>query len=548
MITPSTLWHTVRYLRPVQFYGRLWFRFKHPKPDLRPALPLRANPASWTVPASRQPSLIAPTTFRFLGTAACLDTVGWDKKEIDKLWRYNLHYFDDLNATGADERVKWHYEIIQRWVTENATGQGTGWEPYPVSLRMVNWIKWALAGNPHAPEILHSLTVQARWLSKRLEIHLMGNHLYANAKALLFAGMFFAGPEAENWLEKGFSLLRRETREQILPDGGQFERSPMYHAIALEDLLDIINITRTYHAAVPGRWRGWVAQLPEVARRMRIWLAAMCHPDHEIAFFNDAAMGIAPSSAELESYAQRLGLAPLSALPDGLLTLAESGYLRVHRNQMVALLDVAPIGPDYLPGHAHADTLSFELSLFGQRFLVNSGTSCYGIREERTRQRSTAAHNTVVLDGLNSSEVWSGFRVARRARPLGLEIRESGEAMSISCSHDGYRWLKGRPQHTRNWHFCNHELLIEDTVTGNFKQGNARFHLHPSITVGDIDPCGFTTELRLPTGQIVSFGVEGGDLRKEISSWHPEFGYSEPTCCLSVQFRGPLLRTRIKWE
>ena len=85
--------------------------------------------------------------------------------------------------------------------------------------------------------------------------------------------------------------------------------------------------------------------------------------------------------------------------------------------------DVAPIGPDHLPAHAHADTLSFELSFKGRRVFVNSGTSEYGLSAERQRQRGTAAHNTLVLDEENSSEVWAGFRVARRARARLLDAR-----------------------------------------------------------------------------------------------------------------------------
>ncbi|MEN9780004.1 MAG: hypothetical protein RL014_1152 [Pseudomonadota bacterium] len=95
----------------------------------------------------------------------------------------------------------------------------------------------------------------------------------------------------------------------------------------------------------------------------------------------------------------------------------DSGYVRLDNGPAVALLDVAPVGPDYLPGHAHADTLSFELSVGAQRVLVNSGTSCYGSSAERLRQRGTAAHNTVVVNGQDSSEVWGGFRVARRPLP-----------------------------------------------------------------------------------------------------------------------------------
>ena len=65
----------------------------------------------------------------------------------------------------------------------------------------------------------------------------------------------------------------------------------------------------------------------------------------------------------------------------------------------VAIGDIGNVGPDYIPGHAHADTLSFEMSVFDMRFIVNSGTSVYGLGAERLRQRGTAAHSTVVIDG-----------------------------------------------------------------------------------------------------------------------------------------------------
>lgn len=104
----------------------------------------------------------------------------------------------------------------------------------------------------------------------------------------------------------------------------------------------------------------------------------MCHPDGEISLFNDAAFDIAPSVAELDGYARRVlvDVAPIVSSP--LVQLWESGYVRLARGTAVALLDVAPVGPDYLPGHAHADTLSFELSVGTQRVLVNSATPCYG--------------------------------------------------------------------------------------------------------------------------------------------------------------------------
>ena len=141
--------------------------------------------------------------------------------------------------------------------------------------------------------------------------------------------------------------------------------------------------------------------------------------------------------------------------------LRDSGYVRLAAGPAVALLDVAPLGPDYLPGHAHADTLSFELSLFGQRVIVNGGTSRYGSGPERLAERGTAAHSTVQIDGADSSEVWGGFRVARRARPRDVRVHPGLDplppvlspaaagacagVLEVSAAHDGYCRLPGRP-------------------------------------------------------------------------------------------------------
>ncbi|HPA06712.1 MAG TPA: heparinase II/III family protein, partial [Candidatus Hydrogenedentes bacterium] len=158
----------------------------------------------------------------------------WNNPAWEKLWLYNLHYFDDLNAEGGAARSDWHRALITRWVAENPVGKGNGWEPYPLSLRIVNWVKWAWAGNELPPVAVESLALQAHFLSRRLEWHILGNHLLANAKALIFAGLFFDGMEAERWLATGAAIFSRQLGEQVLSDGGHFERSPMYHAQVLE--------------------------------------------------------------------------------------------------------------------------------------------------------------------------------------------------------------------------------------------------------------------------------------------------------------------------
>ena len=541
-------WHTLKHLRPVQFYGRVWFRLYRPRVNASALVqPLRVPKGEWRKPAPRATSMLGPTQFRFLNQTQTLPAQGgWNDAGIEKLWLYNLHYFDDLNASGADRRIQWHLELIGRWLKENPPAIGNGWEPYPTSLRIVNWVKWLLAGNVPVPGMLESLALQASWLSKRLEWHLLGNHLFANAKALVFAGLLFERPQAEAWLTKGLQIIKRELPEQVLADGGNFERSPMYHAIFLEDVLDLVNAAAHWRGMVPddqaSAWR-------ETAVKMLDWMIGMAHPDGAIALFNDAAFGVAPEVAELQSYAQGLGN-ELGAKPtDGgemLLHYPDSGYVRLQTPAAVALLDVAPIGPDYLPGHAHADTLSFEMSVHGQRVVVNGGTSRYGLGPERLRERGTAAHSTVEVAGQDSSEVWGGFRVARRAYPFKLQLQDDAGVLKVACSHDGYKRLLGAPVHRREWVMDAGSLQVSDTVRGGTHTALARYILHPSVTVV---PIGSNTwQLTLAGAQNLRVVVSAGLGRIEPASYAPEFGIVLPTQCLAVELTQGQARVEWLWS
>lgn len=541
----SRLFHTIRHLRPVQLYGRAWFRLYRPSVDLSPTPPLRPSSAFAPFPTHREPSLLHPWIFRFLNEEHELVNAGdWDNPSYSKLWRYNLHYFDDLTAKEAEARSPWHKELMLRWVNENPPGIGTAWEPYPTSLRIVNWVKWALNGNTLHNECRQSLTVQTRWLSRRMEHHLLGNHLWANAKALVFAGLFFDGPEAAKWLATGMKLLRRELQEQVLPDGGHFERSPMYHAIVLSDLLDLVQSAIIYPDVLPPEdienWR-------KLITRMLRWLAVMTHPDEEIALFNDAAFGIAPVLFDLEAGATALGIAFDARPADTVHNLNESGYVRMQRGPAVVIADVGNIGPDYLPGHAHADTLSFEMSLYGRRVIVDSGTSRYDVSNERLMQRGTRAHNTVQVNGEDSSEVWDSFRVARRARSLDYSISQENGLVTVRCAHDGYKRLRGRPVHRRQWILEKNRLLVRDSIEGSFTRAVACYHFHPDAEVvkGNAPETG---SLRLLNGHELKWLVRGGRQNIVAGTYHPEFGLSFPNHCLEIVLGGNCCEVEFRWN
>lgn len=546
MTSITRYWHTLRFLRPVQIYGRIWRRLYNPNITLDESPPpLRRRIGTWTSPALRQSSLVDQGSWVFLNEPGALVEIGWDGPQREKLWRYNQHYFDDLNAQGAQTRNSWHRQLMANWIENNTPSEGVGWEPYPTSLRIVNWIKWFFAGNVLDKAWVDNLSLQTRWLVRRLEFHLLGNHLLANAKALIFAGFFFCGPEAERWLRTGKKILTREVPEQILADGGHFERSPLYHLIVLEDLLDLVNLYRTYGQTD-------AMGLQQAIQRMLHWLSVMLHPDNEIPFFNDSAFGVAPSSIEIQSYAARLGFSGISPIDRKCQHLESSGYVRLQAGTTVVLADIAPVGPDYLPGHAHADTLSFELSIGGRRVIVNGGTSVYGSGSERHRQRSTAAHSTVVIDGENSSEVWGAFRVARRARVLNAQCGENSQGIWAEGAHDGYTRFHGAPVHHRRWVLNPETLQVIDKIEGT---GTHRVEIFYPFAPGwrptfENAKKGLIINHKNDRLQIVFESGADAKVFLEPTTWHPEFGISVPVWRIRIELTGCLPLTHetvLRW-
>jgi uncharacterized heparinase superfamily protein len=541
-------WNTLRYLKPIQIYRRFWFRYHRPSLSLKlPDIQLAEETGSWHPPVVRSQSLCENDTFLFLNqTYQINDISDWNNPALPKLWLYNLHYFDDLNARGAQTRQDWHRKLIHRWIAENPPTFGNAWEPYPSSLRIVNWIKWVLAGNSLDEEAIQSLYLQVRWLSSKIEWHLLGNHLLANAKALIYAGAFFSGDEARAWLKSGLQIYQEQIPEQILADGMHFELSPMYHAIILEDILDILNLSQAY----PNQFEEGFTDLLQVsAQKMLVAHKALIHPDGQISFFNDAAFEIAASDDQLNGYAQSLGvqLAPNLANIEcqntadlSLSHLNDAAYIRLEGLNACAFLDVGAIGPDYLLGHAHADSLSFELSVFNQRVIVNGGTSSYSDQNVRAYERSTAAHSTVEVDGQNSSDIWGQFRVAKRAYPQDLVIEKLDDGFRVSCSHNGYTRLVSSAIHTRMWQMDKNTLFVEDKVRlekrVSASSAIARYIFHPLIQIKQLSQDQW--QLLLPNRKEIWLRVLAGEGRIESSSYASQFGEIQATQCLAVKLVG----------
>lgn len=391
------------------------------------------------------------------------DGIDWNYGVYGKLWTYNLNYFDFLNSV---DRVDDGVRLIQNYLIPNSDRK-IGLEPYPTSLRGVNWIKFLSCHGIDNPHINKDLFGQYEILLDNIEYHLLGNHILENGFSLLFGGYYF---REDKFYNKGMDIVIKELHEQILPDGAHFELSPMYHQIMLHRVLDCINLITN------NKWKGKkvLQTFVDYASLMLGWLKEVSYSSLDIPMFNDSAHDIAPLTKDLFDYAGRLNVYPKK------ISLKESGYRKIKRPNYECILDIGNIQAGYIPGHTHADTFSFEVRVGGRPFIVDSGVGTYESNSKRHIERSTESHNTVEIMGVNSSEVWGGFRVGGRA--VVTEIKESNN--EISAIHDGYL-KRFNVLHMRKWSFKDDSLVVRDLLN---KSSKAKFylHFHPSVKTSTI--------------------------------------------------------------
>ncbi|MCW8877894.1 MAG: heparinase II/III family protein [Kangiellaceae bacterium] len=485
---------------------------------------------------------------RFLNHDAPLPTKSsWNDQSQAKLWLYNLHYFDDLCGTGCEKRVKQHTKLIEQWIEENPAPLGNGWEPYPTSLRIVNWIKAFLSNIEPTRNMLDSLATQADYLSQDLEKHLLGNHLFVNAKALIFAGLFFQGNNAQKWLALGEKIYSQQLDEQVLKDGGNFELTPMYHAIMMIDLLDLVNLSDVFPNKLSLKL---VHKTKEKIKYMLCWLKAMSHDDGRISFFNDSAFGIAPENSTIEDYASSLGISTDLNFPSPepdlhLFDLKESGFVSVKSMEFSLIADLAEVGASYIPGHAHADTLSFEFALNEDRVFVNAGISEYGVSDERLLQRKTKSHNTVSINGLDSSQVWSGFRVAKRAEIIDRNVQFNSDNICFHAAHNGFIKQGVNCVHKRKWHVAQNNFMYKDSFSGNFESAEAYLILHPLVKIRDV----MENKLILKTRHSeVEVEFTNAELSIVNCNWNPEFGVQQNTKKLCFNLLKSSMEIQVCWR
>jgi hypothetical protein len=467
-------------------WGRMMFK-TNPAPYL-PELSTGNFPALLSSPAQkdslvREAEELRHQTFTFLNLPpkTFATSIDWRfAPNQDPLWQYCLHYGEWaltlaqaflLNGDAVYRQSL--INLLTDWVGHNPPGSTPGWEPYPLARRLVTWSKVAVSLKSDESwqsfwqsTLAPCLHTQTRMLAGNLETDLANNHLIADYRALAWMGLLFPDwPGAATWRQSGLAGLWGEMERQVMADGVHDERSLSYHAIVLQDLVETWDLCRGTGVTVPGN-------LEQRFSRMTQFLDDMQAPDGSYPMVNDTVPGYPDDISTVVAYAQaRLnywtpvpaggengGVSSdgfLQAKPDGCVAekscrrvsaYPEAGYAIIKSEGGEYLcFDAGAMGPEHLPGHGHADALSFVLYCNHRPLVVDPGVYSYHDKSWRDYFRSTRAHNTVCIDDQDQCVFWGAFRVAYppKVRLLGWSDNH------VEGEHQGYCRLNDPVVHRR---------------------------------------------------------------------------------------------------
>lgn len=418
-----------------------------------------------------------------------LNTDDWSTDGSPRhLWLFNLQYMEYLIPLAAAYRKKQDIryarkiqELICSWIRCCGKKNSEAWHSYTISMRIPNMLialELLESGGYQIDNfqlIKKSIWKQFLYLKYNRELHLLGNHYFENLKCLLICSWCFGLEKEMNFY---INSLLKQCREQILADGMHFERSFLYHKIILEDLIRVFTLLQpcagTKNAA--DAFIPYIRQMCIVIQSFEVGLRRTLH-------FNDSGSNAAKSAEALRKAAIQQGcckdgITQVNALPQAgyyRYRLCNTGYNTQDWKQAFLFIDCGKIGPDYIPGHGHCDCLSYELFLDGVPMAVNAGTYQYQDKL-RTYFRSTKAHNTFQITGVEQSQCWKEHRVAKRISNVHADYSRN---TFMGEFHD---WKGNRL--CRSIRLNNSSIKIKDSFKGAKEKGiTSWLHLAPDWEV-----------------------------------------------------------------
>ncbi len=472
---------------------------------------LELGGALWSVPQGRWTDFSGGETLR---TAA-----------------HGFSWLRDLRALGTDAARLRARALVADWMATSS--EPLAQRPHVIGARLSAWLGHydffaASADDAFRQKLMARLLSDARRLAAALPAEELDARALTALKGLIAAGV--AMPEHAAFLTRALRFLPQEIGRQVLPDGCHAERSPAAHLAALQDLTEIRALLQAGQVQQP-------AALSASIERMAPALRVLRHGDGGLALFNGSKEENPALIDLVLTQAGRSGRAPAS--------LVDGGFLRLQAGRSLLLVDCGEPPPPRMDRLAHAGTLSMELSVGRDRMMVNCGAFPAGVGEWQDATRATAAHSTLVIADVNSSELREDG-LGRRPERVEVQQQQANGAHWLEASHDGWRKPFGA-LHRRRLYMAEsgEDIRGEDAVEATTPQPfTLRFHLHPNVKAS-MQEDGEAVLLRLANGGGWRLRADGVRMALEESLYlgGPEPRRSEQVV-LASHIDGP---QQVKW-
>jgi len=497
-------------------------------------------PDPWPGDAEHGREIISGS-FVFAGQKIEKDALSWDPENAHPEWFDELHSFEwmrDLRSVGGERARRMAREMTDSWLREYSKSVGDkSWRIDILGKRLKSWITFydffcSSANDDFRKEYFASLVRQARYLSNTLDVPdvIDGIPLMYALRGLAYAGIALGN--SENYLERAFSDILDQIKEQILPDGGHISRSPNATFEFLLCLVDLRSALISAKIEVPEELQHAIDRIAPAIKFFR-------HQDSALSQFN--------GGRESNAYLCETILMHSGATGKAMKSLTHSGYESIQKGHARLIMDVGlPLVSKY-SDRAHAGLCSFEFSYGRERMFVNCGTSAIK-GKWRELLRTTLAHTALVVDNKNSCQFDKSGLVANLPM-VSSKRTEEAEFASIEATHSGYMGLSGLSHHRFVKIADKGDILSgEDQLSGKIGVPySVRFHLHPSVTA-TVMKGGEEIYLTGKNGSNWIFKIEGGKAELDESVYCSEGYIPQKTQQIVFESRTSTTSTIVKWE
>lgn len=454
------------------------------------------NPIDWNRDhgsGKKAPMLFAPSIdyrdFQLTGDCKLV----WEPSRHHQLVVLGRAYRAGGDIRYAEEVVK----QIESWLRQCPFGRGMNWRsPMELAIRLINWV-WAidLIRDSGAltvdmrKRVLHSVYLHLWEITRKYSRgSSANNHLIGEAAGVFIATSYFNGlPDSFGWRKESRNILSREIIAQTYPDGCTREQALGYQLFVLQFFLIAGIVARHTGEDFPAAYwsrlermlefagaltegggylpmfgdcdDGYVLDLGNGPADVRGLLSAGAVLfDH--SYFKDGAGSYTETARWLLDDSSREQFAGITGLNQDKklksLAFPEAGYYllqygtRGSLDRVSVLFDCGELGYKSIAAHGHADALSFTLRVFGMDVFVDPGTYDYfSFPEWREYFRSTRAHNTIAIDGIDQSEMLGSFMWGRKADARCIRWEPQAQGGTVAGEHDGYTRLTDPVIHRR---------------------------------------------------------------------------------------------------